>query len=59
MEHPHPDKQHVVRSVRRYLLGNKKKFGTARSLVHYRDLIATYQTAKKELCHRDYEPPNV
>ena len=49
MQHPHPDKQHVIRQVRRYLLSAKKRFGTARGLVHYNDLIATYLTVKKEV----------
>ena len=48
MNHPHPDKQHVVRQVRRYLLAAKKTFGTARGLVHYRDLLQTYLTAKRQ-----------
>lgn len=49
MIHPHPDKSHVVRSVRRYLIGVKKKFGSARRLLHYQALIATYKAAKAVL----------
>lgn len=49
MEHPHPDKQHVVRQIRRYLLGAKRSLGSARGLIHYRDLVATYLTAKRHL----------
>jgi hypothetical protein len=49
VNHPHPDKLHVIKCVRTYILGNKRKFGTARSLVHHRDLIQTYLTAKRQL----------
>lgn len=49
MKHPHPDKRHIVTTYRRYILGFKKQNGSARSLVHYRDLIATYLEAKREL----------
>ncbi len=49
MQHPHPDKRHVMFYTRHYILGAKKKFGTARSLVHYRDLIQTYLTAKRQV----------
>lgn len=51
MPHPHPDKKHVTRSVRRYLLGEKsiERPRGARSLIHYRRLVATYLTAKREL----------
>lgn len=47
MEHPHPDKLHVVRAVRCYLLGVKRKVGTARGLGHYHGLLQTYLTAKR------------
>jgi len=47
MNHPHPDKAHVVRSVRRYLVGVKRKVGTARGLGHYHALVQTYVTAKR------------
>jgi len=49
MGHPHSDKRHVVRQTRRYLLAAKYSYGTARSLVHYRDLLRTYLTAKQSL----------
>ena len=49
MHHPHPDKRHVMRQMRRYILATKKSFGTARSLVHYRDIIATYKEAKRQV----------
>jgi hypothetical protein len=61
MTHPHPDKQHVIDSVRRYILSAGRKFtgrryGTARALIHYRDLLATYITAKKvEECFRNVQ----
>ena len=47
--HPHPDKIHVVCSVGQFILGCKKRHGTARSQVHYRDLIQTYLTAKRQV----------
>lgn len=54
MTHPHPDKQHVVDSVRRYILAAGRKFtgrqyGTARSLINYPGLLATYVVAKREI----------
>lgn len=49
MSHPHPDKLFVTRQYRRYVLACKKQFGTARSQVHYRELIATYQACKREV----------
>lgn len=48
MTHPHPDKVHIVRTYRRAILSAKARFGTARSLVHYHDLVASYKTAKRE-----------
>lgn len=47
MEHPHPDKRHIMQAYRRYILMVKRKNGTARGLGHYRDIIDTYRTAKK------------
>ncbi|HWR15153.1 MAG TPA: hypothetical protein VN577_10010 [Terriglobales bacterium] len=49
MKHPHPDKRHVMVSTRRYLLGAKRHWGTARSLVHYKALIQTYLEAKRRV----------
>jgi len=54
MTHPNPNKQYVIDSVRRYILSSGRKFtgrryGTARVLIHYRDLLETYVTAKREL----------
>jgi hypothetical protein len=46
--HPHPDKQHVVLCYRKFLLSCKRKFGTARSQVHYLDIVRTYLRAKRE-----------
>ena len=46
MEHPHPDKRHVMQTYRRYLLAAKRQFGTARGLGHYQHLVAIYRTAK-------------
>jgi len=50
LDHPHPDKRHVMRQMRRYLLAEKKRMGSkrgARSLIHYNDLVATYREAKR------------
>jgi hypothetical protein len=49
MTHPHPDKRHVMVAMRRYLLAAKKRFGQARGLCHYQDLLQTYVTAKRAL----------
>lgn len=49
MIHPHPDKRHVMRTYRHYILGVKRKLGTARGLGHYRELVDTYRTAKAAL----------
>jgi len=46
--HPHPNPQHIVTCYRKYILSCKRKFGTARSQVHYRELIETYVLAKRE-----------
>jgi hypothetical protein len=46
--HPHPDKQHVVLCYRKFILSCKRKFGTARSQVHYLDIMRTYLRAKRE-----------
>jgi hypothetical protein len=47
MDHPHPDKRHVMVCYRQHILAAKRKFGTARSLVHYSDFIQSYLTAKR------------
>lgn len=46
--HPNPDKQYVMKMCRYYLLGIKRKFGTARGLGHYHGLLQTYLIAKRE-----------
>jgi len=48
MQHPQSDKKFLMHCIRSHILRCKQRFGTARSLVHYRVLIATYKTAKKE-----------
>lgn len=53
--HPHPDPSHVMRSYRKYLIGQKRiwmaqgKSGhrCLRGLIHYRELIAEYLEAKR------------
>lgn len=46
--HPHPDKVHLMRTYRKHILSAKKRFGSARGLVHYRQFIAIYLLAKRE-----------
>jgi hypothetical protein len=48
-QHPHPDPAHVMRVYRRHILGMKRKKGSARALVHYRELVAEYLAAKRVL----------
>jgi hypothetical protein len=50
--HPHPDKRHVMRSYRQYILACKKRWGTARGLIHYRGIVETYLGAKRSLMVR-------
>lgn len=56
--HPHPDRQHVMITYRRYILGEKRKAGGrdprafrrgARSLLHYRDYVDEYLEAKRDV----------
>jgi hypothetical protein len=47
MPHPHPDKLHVRRQYRRHILNCKKKWGSARSLIHYRRIIDAYLETKR------------
>jgi hypothetical protein len=47
--HPHPDKRHVMTIYRRHILGRKRKWGTARGLVHYRSYVRTYLECKREV----------
>jgi hypothetical protein len=44
--HPHPDPSHVMRVYRAHILKCKRKWGTARGLIHYRALIEEYLAAK-------------
>ena len=48
MNHPNPNKLFILQIYRRYLLAFKKKNGTARSLVHYKDYVQSYLTAKRQ-----------
>lgn len=44
----HPGKPELVMArYRRHILGCKKKWGTARSLIHYRALLDEYLAAKR------------
>lgn len=45
--HPHPDPRHVMRCYRAHILVSKRKWGTARGLIHYRALVAEYLAAKR------------
>lgn len=49
MTHPHPDKRHVVRTYRQHILNCKRRWGTARGLIHYRAIVETYLACKREL----------
>jgi hypothetical protein len=39
----------VMRQYRRHILGCKKKWGTARGLIHYRGFVETYLACKRGL----------
>jgi hypothetical protein len=47
--HPHPDKEHVMSQYRRHILTCKKKWGTARGLIHYRSIVNEYLRCKAHL----------
>jgi hypothetical protein len=47
--HPHPSRRYVMEVYRQFILGTKKRYGTARSQVHYRDFIAEYLEAKRDV----------
>ena len=49
MGHPNQNHKYIMETYRQYLLGCKKRFGTARSQVHYRELIMAYLEAKREV----------
>lgn len=51
MKHPQPNKKYLMHCIRGHILKQKKTYQfkrAARSLVHYRLLLATYFEAKKE-----------
>jgi hypothetical protein len=50
--HPHPDQAHIMRTYRRHILASKKKWGTARGLVHYRRFVDDYLDAKRSVLDR-------
>ena len=41
--------RYVMVAYRQYILGCKAKWGSARSLIHYREIIAEYLAAKREI----------
>lgn len=46
----HPGNPQLVMSqYRRHILSSKKRWGTARGLVHYRAFMQTYLWAKREV----------
>lgn len=47
--HPHPDKRHVMKQYRRHIMSSKKKFGSARCLIHYRRFIDAYLECKRAI----------
>ena len=49
MKHPHPSRRHVMVAYRRYILGCKARWGTARGLVHYRAIVGEYLAAKRDV----------
>lgn len=46
MTHP-GNPRHVMRCYRRYILERKRKWGTARGLIHYKAIVAEYFAAKR------------
>ena len=49
MSHPHPSRRHVMECYRGHILGCKRKWGTARGLIHYRAIVAEYLAAKRDV----------
>lgn len=47
MRTPEEEALHVMTAYRHYLLGCKKKWGVARSLVHYKKLLQIYLECKR------------
>ena len=39
----------VMTQYRRHVLGCKRRWGSARGLAHYRDFVASYRLAKREV----------
>lgn len=50
--HPHPDPRHVMICYRKDILKSKRKWGTARGLIHYRRLLDEYLAAKRLVVRR-------
>lgn len=51
VDHPHPDPRHVMRTYRKHILATKKKFGSARALMHYLQFVQTYLHCKRIYLH--------
>jgi hypothetical protein len=47
--HPHPDSAHIMRTYRRHILACKRKWSTARGLIHYTGFVQTYLWAKRKV----------
>lgn len=45
--HPHPDKAHLMRTYRRHIMSCKKRWGSARGLIHYRRMLNEYLECKR------------
>jgi hypothetical protein len=45
--HPHPDPRHVMKQYRRHIMSSKKKWSSARGLIHYRQILQAYLWAKR------------
>lgn len=46
------DARHIMETYRRYILACKKQWGSARSLIHYREIVQEYLAAKRRLLAR-------
>lgn len=55
MPHPHPDREHIMRSYRRFIIGKRREFTgrwgrkAHRSMIHYMDIINEYHEAKRDV----------
>lgn len=47
--HPHPNSRHVMTVYRGHILGSKRKWRTARGLIHYRAIVGEYLAAKRRV----------